>query len=124
MEKRGVWEVGMSEFSKGVEGNREGSIGAGTGIGERSNLLSVEEAAKYLNLKVSKVRSMIFRKELPLIKIGRLVRFHEEDLKIWVLNKRNLETRFSPSHHAKNNPLFFEIDTRFSKANFKGVSHD
>ena len=47
-------------------------------------LLSINEASAYLNLKVSKLRAMIFKKEVPLIKIGRLVRFSKQELDQWL----------------------------------------
>jgi len=42
--------------------------------------LTVEEAAKELNIKVSRIRTAIFRKEIPYIKIGSLVRIPREGL--------------------------------------------
>ncbi|CBW25677.1 phage-related conserved hypothetical protein [Halobacteriovorax marinus SJ] len=47
-------------------------------------LLTIEEAAQLLSLKVSRLRTAVFRKEIPYIKIGRLVRFHEEHLLNWI----------------------------------------
>lgn len=55
-----------------------------------SNLLNIDEASTYLNLKISKIRMMIFKKEIPLVKFGRLVRFNKEDLDQWIQQlKRN-----------------------------------
>ena len=42
--------------------------------------LTVEEAAKELNIKVSRMRTAIFRNEVPYIKIGSLVRIPKENL--------------------------------------------
>ena len=42
--------------------------------------LTVEEAARELNMKVSRIRTAIFRKEIPYIKIGSLVRIPKEGL--------------------------------------------
>jgi excisionase family DNA binding protein len=53
-------------------------------------LLAHEEAAKMLQIKVSKLRSMVFRKEIPYVKIGRLVRFRITDLEQFISN--NLKT--------------------------------
>ena len=47
-------------------------------------LLTIEEAAFFLNIKVSKLRSMVFKREVPVIKIGRLLRFCKTELSIWV----------------------------------------
>ena len=43
-------------------------------------LLTVVEVCRYLNLKESKVRSMVSRKELNPIRIGRLLRFKREEI--------------------------------------------
>lgn len=43
-------------------------------------LLDVETAARFLNVKVSQIRSLVFMRKIPVIHIGRLVRFDERDL--------------------------------------------
>ena len=47
-------------------------------------LLTVEEAAKFLNVKKSWLRSAVFRRAIPYIKVGNLVRFREKDLCRWL----------------------------------------
>ncbi len=47
-------------------------------------LLTIEEAANLLSIKVSRLRTAIFRREIPFIKIGRLVRFKEDSLHKWI----------------------------------------
>jgi excisionase family DNA binding protein len=49
-----------------------------------SNLLDIHQAAKLLNVKVSRLRTAILRKEIPFFKVGRLVRFHKDDLDRWI----------------------------------------
>lgn len=51
---------------------------------EIKTLLSVEEASSFLSIKVSRLRTAVFRKEIPFVKIGRLVRFKTQDLKQWI----------------------------------------
>ena len=52
---------------------------------EQTELLTVEQIASLLNLKISRVRSAIFRKELPgIFRIGRLVRGNKKDLLMWL----------------------------------------
>jgi excisionase family DNA binding protein len=51
---------------------------------EEEGLLTVKEAASYLNVKVSRIYTATFRQEIPHIKIGRLVRFRKEDLNRWI----------------------------------------
>lgn len=48
------------------------------------SLLTINEAASFLSVKVSRLRTAVFRKEIPFIKIGRLVRFKEDDLLKWI----------------------------------------
>ncbi|EQC47625.1 helix-turn-helix domain-containing protein [Bacteriovorax sp. Seq25_V] len=48
------------------------------------SLLSVEEASSFLSIKVSRLRTAVFRKEIPFVKIGRLVRFKTDDLLKWI----------------------------------------
>lgn len=55
-----------------------------------SKLLSIDEASGYLSLKVSKLRSMVFKREIPIVKIGRLIRFNRSELDNWLEQlKRN-----------------------------------
>ncbi len=51
---------------------------------QTKRLLTILEAAELLTIKVSRLRTAVFRKEIPYIKIGRLVRFKEDDLMNWV----------------------------------------
>ena len=61
-------------------------------INESSNnklpLLTMAEASIFLNLKMSRLRYEIFQKRIPHFKIGRSIRFSEEELTKWVLEHR------------------------------------
>lgn len=48
------------------------------------NLLTLTEAAALLNIKEGGLRGLIFKKQIPYIKIGRLVRFKRETLIAWL----------------------------------------
>lgn len=50
-------------------------------------LMTVEEAALFLNLKVSKLRKDIFNRAIPYYKIGSLIRFKRDELIKWVEDK-------------------------------------
>lgn len=50
------------------------------------HLLTIEEVAAILNVKKSKLRSMIFRREIPYRKVGRLVRFRRREVELWLDN--------------------------------------
>ena len=49
-----------------------------------SKILNTKQAAKFMGLKESRVRTAVFRKEIPFLKVGRLVRFRKEDLEEWL----------------------------------------
>lgn len=55
-------------------------------------LMTIEEASVFLNLKVSKLRKDIFKKAIPYYKIGSLIRFKKDELLKWVDNKLVIPT--------------------------------
>lgn len=57
-------------------------------------LLTPKETCDFLNVKMCKFRCMVFRKELEVIRIGRLLRIDPVALKKWIHVKK-LENRFS-----------------------------
>ena len=60
----------------------------------KKELLTIEEAAKLLSIKISRLRTAVFRKEIPFIKIGRLVRFKESHLSEWISsNTKEVKSR-------------------------------
>ncbi len=46
----------------------------------KDRLFTVQEASTKLNIKVSRLRQAVFRREISYVKLGALVRFREEDL--------------------------------------------
>ena len=54
-------------------------------------LLTIEEVADFLNVKVSWIRSAVFRREIPYVKVGNHVRFKDCDLAEWL--EKNSVTR-------------------------------
>lgn len=52
--------------------------------GLEKKLLTIQEASSYLNVKVSWMRQVVFRREIDYIKLGALVRFREEDLENFI----------------------------------------
>lgn len=50
----------------------------------QSDLLTVTEAATLLNLKISRIRNLVFLKRIPFIKIGASVRFSKAALLDWI----------------------------------------
>ncbi len=58
-----------------------------------SQLLTVKGAAHFLNIKESRVRTEIFRRRIPYVKIGALVRLRKKDLEKWI--EQNIKNPFS-----------------------------
>ena len=54
-------------------------------------LMTLAEVAALLNVKTSWMRNAVFRKEIPYIKVGRHVRFREEDIVDWVGKNKILQ---------------------------------
>ena len=52
-------------------------------------LLTFKQTSEFLNLTDPKLRSMIFKKELPVIRIGRCLRFNKYDLIAWLSTKKS-----------------------------------
>jgi excisionase family DNA binding protein len=50
-------------------------------------LLTIDEAAQFLNIKVSNLRSAVFRRRIRYFKVGALIRFNKADLILWLEEK-------------------------------------
>ena len=57
---------------------------------KEKRLLTTDEASKILNIKVSRLRQAVFRREINYVKLGALVRFREEDLQNYI--QKNIRT--------------------------------
>jgi len=53
-----------------------------------NNLLSPQKLAEYLGVSVGTIYGWIFRKTIPYLKIGRLVRFNSVDIDEWLKHKK------------------------------------
>lgn len=49
-----------------------------------SKLMNIEEAASFLGIKKSRLYTATRKKELPFMKVGRLLRFEREHLNQWI----------------------------------------
>ncbi len=57
-------------------------------------LMTINEAAEYLHLQVSRLRYEVFIKRIPHIKIGRSIRFSQTQLDSWIeANSKNGENK-------------------------------
>ena len=55
---------------------------------EEQRLMTINEVASLLSVKVSWIRAAIFKREIPYIKIGHHVRFKKEELTAWIKSNR------------------------------------
>lgn len=58
-------------------------------------LIGKERLSEELGISVSKVNQMVVNKEIPYVRIGRLVKFLRSDVEEWVHRQRVLNERFS-----------------------------
>jgi len=56
-----------------------------------STFLTIQQVASLLNVKESLLRSLVFKKQIPYHKIGRLLRFSEMEILNWVDSKKQEE---------------------------------
>ncbi|WKZ17751.1 MAG: helix-turn-helix domain-containing protein [Candidatus Jettenia sp. CY-1] len=49
-----------------------------------NGLMDMNQAAAYLNIKVSTLYGMTMKRKIPYIKVGKLNRFRRLDLDIWI----------------------------------------
>lgn len=52
-------------------------------------LLTKKDVANYLNVSIKLIDKKVHHKEIPYIKIGRLVRFSIGEIQAWAREKRN-----------------------------------
>lgn len=51
---------------------------------ETKKYLTINEASVFTNLKVSKLRDLVFRNSIPVIRIDGILRFCKKDLESWI----------------------------------------
>lgn len=51
-------------------------------------LLTPEEVCTLLGIKMSKFRSAVFKKQIPVVKLGRLVRVDPKELEEWINSQK------------------------------------
>jgi len=49
-----------------------------------TSLLTPSEASIFLNVKMSRIRSLVFQKKIPFYKIGASIRFNKSELQKWL----------------------------------------
>lgn len=58
-------------------------------IVENNGLMTPQQAADYLGIKLSTIYAMTMRKTIPFCKIGKLNRFRRQDLDKFIVNNMN-----------------------------------
>ena len=58
-------------------------------------LLTIREASEFLKMKESWIRSAIFKREIPYIKVGALIRFNKSELLKWLERQSVLPSRIA-----------------------------
>lgn len=53
-------------------------------------LLTYPEASEYLSINQGTLRNMVYNRDIPFVKIGRMLRFDVEELNIWINTKRSI----------------------------------
>lgn len=53
-----------------------------------NELLSVEQAATYLGVRVGTIYSWAYQRKLPYYKVGRLLKFKQSELETWITEKK------------------------------------
>ncbi len=54
----------------------------------KDKLLNINELAEYLSVKEASIRSWVYKKKIPFIKVGKLIRFKVEDIESWLQSKK------------------------------------
>jgi excisionase family DNA binding protein len=52
-----------------------------------NDLITIEELSKLLDVKPSWVKSMVFKRQIPFVKIGKHIRFSRQAIQKWILDK-------------------------------------
>jgi excisionase family DNA binding protein len=73
----------------------------GTLQGKDNELMTVDEVAKYLKVKVSWVYDKIHRKEIPFQKVGKFPRFKKKYIDAWLKNPYSPELDIFNLNHNK-----------------------
>lgn len=55
----------------------------------KASFLTVIDLAEYLRVSPKTIRNWVLHKEIPYFKVGRLVRFQQEEVMKWILERRN-----------------------------------
>jgi len=55
---------------------------------QTKSLMTTLEVCDLLSIKMSRLRTMVFKKEIPVIRLNRLLRFDPDEIEKWLNNKK------------------------------------
>ncbi len=58
--------------------------------GARRRLLDIDAVAEQLNTSVRHLRRLVQERRIPVVRVGRLIRFDPDDLEVWLNEHRSL----------------------------------
>lgn len=82
------------------------------------SLLTIPELAELIKLSTQTIRRYVLRKEIPYLKIRKVVRFRGSDIEQWI-NSGGLKTEFAPSEEREGD-LFTALDEAGSAGGHEG----
>ncbi|MBN1621438.1 MAG: excisionase family DNA-binding protein [Endomicrobiales bacterium] len=56
----------------------------------KQNYIDIIELSKYLSIKKSTIYDLVYKKSIPYIKIGRLLRFNRETIDQWIKQRTHI----------------------------------
>ncbi len=73
-----------------------------------SQLFTISEVAERLGTSERHVREFVYRRDIPYIKVGHLVRFDSEDIKDWIADRRVAATAAPVRTHSREEVAYPE----------------
>lgn len=52
------------------------------------NLINLDQACLFLGLKKSRIRYLVFKRQIPFVKLGATILFNKPDLEKWLQSKK------------------------------------
>ena len=56
-------------------------------------LLGINDVSRILKIRESTLRAWVFQRRIPVVRIGRLVRFKRSELERWIRNEHRQEAK-------------------------------